>query len=81
MWWEGRAHHQQVVKEEDLSLVHAQLLGFVGVGNLEETAITHQPPVGQGEDLHTRTHAHTHTHTHTHTGAISASQTGTSNQS
>lgn len=40
-------YHKQVIKEEDLPLVQAQLLWFVGVGHFKKSAVTHQPPVGQ----------------------------------
>lgn len=38
-------YHQQVVEEEDLPLVKAQLLRFVGVGHFKEPAVTHQSAV------------------------------------
>lgn len=44
-------YHDQVVEEEDFSLVRRLLLGLVDVGHLEEPTAAHQPSVGDGEDL------------------------------
>lgn len=44
-------YHQEVVKQEDLSLVQPELLGLVRVRNLKESTVAHQPPVGQREHL------------------------------
>lgn len=44
----GRAfalYHDEVVEEEDFSLVRRLLLGLVDVGHLEESAAAHQPSV------------------------------------
>ena len=45
------SYHQQVVEEEDLALVQAQFLGLVGVRDLEQSAVAHQPAVRQRQDL------------------------------
>lgn len=47
----GESYHQKVVKEEDLSLVHACPLRSVGVWHLVELAATHQPAMGKGQHL------------------------------
>lgn len=44
-------YHDQVVEEEDFSLVRRLLLGLVDVGHLEEPTAAHQPSVRDGEDL------------------------------
>lgn len=57
--WRRRVrYHQQVVEQEDFSLVDAAALTPVGVGNLEELTAAHQPAVRQRQHL-----GHTHTHT------------------
>lgn len=38
-------YHEQVIEEEDLSLVQAQLLRFVRVGHFKQSAITDQSTV------------------------------------
>lgn len=45
------AYHQQVIKEEDLSLVNSCPLRSVGVRHLIELATTHQPTMGKGQHL------------------------------
>lgn len=47
----GTTYHQQVVKEEDFSLVQSEFLGLIWVWNLEEPAVADQSPVGQREHL------------------------------
>lgn len=49
MW--GVPYHEQVIEQKDLPLVQTQLLHLVGVGNLKQTAVTHQPAVGQRQHL------------------------------
>lgn len=44
-------YHNEVVEEEDFSLVRRLLLGLVDVGDLEEPTAAHQPPVRDREDL------------------------------
>lgn len=44
-------YHNEVVEEEDFSLVRRLLLGLVDVGDLEEPAAAHQPSVRDREDL------------------------------
>lgn len=48
------AHHDEIVEEEDFSLVCRLFLGLVDVRHLEEPTAAHQPPVGDGEDLRTQ---------------------------
>lgn len=45
------SYHQQVIEQEDLSLVDAAPLGSVRVGNLEQLAAAHQPAVRQRQNL------------------------------
>ena len=45
------SHHQEVVEEEDLTLVQPQTLGAVRVGDFVELAAANQAAVGQGQDL------------------------------
>lgn len=44
-------YHQEVIEEEDLSLVQSQLLGFIRVRNLEKPAVADQPSMGKREYL------------------------------
>lgn len=44
-------YHNEVVEEEDFSLVRCLLLGLVDVGDLEEPTAAHQPSVRDREDL------------------------------
>lgn len=62
--WQWRVdYHQQVVEQEDFSLVDAAALTPVGVGNLKKLTAAHQPAVRQRQHL-----GYTHTCTQTHTG-------------
>lgn len=47
----GTTYHQEVVKQEDFSLMQSEFLGLIWVWNLEESAVADQPPVRQREDL------------------------------
>lgn len=50
-------YHQQVIEQEDFSLVDAAPLTSVWIGNLKQLTAAHQPPVRHGEhlgDTHTR---------------------------
>lgn len=47
-------HHNEIIEEEDFSLVRCLFLGLVDVCHLEEPTAAHQPPVGDGEDLRTQ---------------------------
>lgn len=44
-------YHQEVIEQEDLSLVQSQLLGFVGVRNFKKPAVADQPSMGKREHL------------------------------
>lgn len=44
-------YHNQIVEEEDFSLVRRLLLGLVDIGHLEEPTAAHQPSVRHREDL------------------------------
>lgn len=44
-------YHNEVVEEEDFSLVRRLLLGLVDIGDLEEPTAAHQPSVRDREDL------------------------------
>lgn len=48
------AHHDEIVEEEDFSLVRRLFLGLVDVRHLKEPTAAHQPPVGDGENLRTQ---------------------------
>ena len=48
----GTTYHQDVIKQEDFSLVQPELLGLLWVWNLEEPAVADQPLVGQREHLY-----------------------------
>lgn len=45
------AHHDEIVEEEDFSLVRRLFLGLVDVRHLKEPTAAHQPPVGDGKNL------------------------------
>lgn len=47
----GTTYHQEVIKQEDFSLVQSKFLGLIWVWNLEEPAVADQPPVRQRENL------------------------------
>lgn len=47
-------YHNEIVEEEDFSLVRRLLLGLVDVGHLEEPTAAHQAPVRDREHLRTR---------------------------
>lgn len=49
-------YHQQVVEQEDFSLVDAAPLSSVRIRNLEQLTAAHQPAMRQGQHLQ-----HTHT--------------------
>lgn len=44
-------YHKEVIKQEDLSLVQSQLLGFIGVRNFKKPAVADQPSMGKREHL------------------------------
>lgn len=41
----GCSYHQEVIEEEDFSLMEAKFLRLVWVRHLEQPAVTHQPSV------------------------------------
>ncbi len=45
------SHHQQVIKQEDLSLVLPQFLQSVGIWDLEQSAVAHQPAMSLRQHL------------------------------
>lgn len=47
----GTTYHQEVIKQEDFSLMQSEFLGLIWVWNLEESAVADQPPVRQRENL------------------------------
>lgn len=47
----GTTYHQEVVKQEDFSLVQSEFLRLIWVWNLKEPAVADQPPMGQREHL------------------------------
>lgn len=49
-------YHQEVIEQEDLSLVQSQLLGFVGVRNFKKPAVADQPSMGKREHLRRERH-------------------------
>lgn len=49
-------HHEEVVEQEDLPLMQAQLLELVGVRHFKQTAVTHQPAMGQRQHLDRKEH-------------------------
>lgn len=49
-----RAHHNEIVEEEDFSLVRRLFLRLVDVGDLKEATAAHQSPVRDGQDLQHR---------------------------
>lgn len=48
---QGTTYHQEVIEQEDLSLVQSKFLGLIWVWNLEEPAVADQPSVRQREHL------------------------------
>ena len=48
---EVRRYHEEIVEEEDFSLMQTQLLFFVGVCDFVETAVAHQTTMWQRQLL------------------------------
>lgn len=44
-------YHKEVIEQEDLPLMQAQFLEFVGIWHFKQAAVTYQSTMGQGQHL------------------------------
>lgn len=40
-------YHKEVIEQEDLPLMEAELLKFVGIWHFKQAAVAHQPAMGK----------------------------------
>lgn len=52
-------YHKEVIKQEDLPLMQAQLLGLAGIWHFKQPAVTHQATMRQRQHLKEKKEAKT----------------------